>query len=116
MGDYFNRGASAGGHDEGYFNRPDVTGPAGVGSATGGPGGVAEDDLDQGPDNTVIERDKDNPNIVRAVPAPNSPSAGQTSPGEITGTYPAIVEGSDSETTGTSWGLPPEEEADEGET
>lgn len=44
MGSYFNRGASAGGHDEGDFNRKDITGPSGVGSgARGGPGPVADE-------------------------------------------------------------------------
>ncbi len=106
MGGYFNRGASAGGHDEGYFDREDVTGPAGVGSETGGPGGVARDD---------IEFDAENPNIVRAVPkvrdARLDETAGVTTEQRIQDTYPDIIEGSDSERTGTSWGLPPDETA-----
>lgn len=101
MSGYFDRGASAGGSDEGYFNREDITGPAGVGSATGGPGGVVDDDL---------EVDPNNPNIVRATPhtrgARLDETAGTTSPARIEGTYPAIIEGSDSERTGTSWGIP----------
>lgn len=105
MSGYFDRGATAGGSDEGYFNREDITGPAGVGSATGGPGGVADDDL---------EVDPDNPNIVRAIPrareARLDETAGTTSTQRIEGTYPDIIEGSDSERTGTSWGLPAIEE------
>src|SRR5437870_13288088 len=75
MSGYFSRGASAGGQDEGYFNREDVTGPAGVGSATGGPGGVADENLgkelleQQGVvEKEGLEHDPKNPYIVRAVP------------------------------------------------
>ena len=104
MSGYFDRGAAAGGREEGYFDRESVTGPAGVGSATGGPGGgVNKDD---------IEFDEQNPNIARAVPdetraARTDETAGVTSPERATGqsgTYPDIVEGSDSPRTGTSWG------------
>ncbi len=108
MGGYFDRGASAGGHDDGYFSRPDVTGPEGVGSATGGPGGVVREDL---------EVDPEHPNMVRATPHERSDrvdvdeTGGSTSTQRVEGTYPAIIEGSDSERTGTSWGLPPVERA-----
>ncbi len=155
MGGYFNRGASAGGHDEGYHNRPDITGPAGVGSNTGGPGGVARDDYVDEPEKNVdsaishdegyysrehtpdasasepdtsdtprtdVEVDPNNPNIVRATPRENEPrldeTAGVTSQARIggdyydaEGTYPDIIEGSDSVRTGTSWGLPAIEDA-----
>lgn len=100
---YFDRGASAGGSDEGYFDREDITGPSGVGSATGGPGGVADRDL---------EVDQDNPNIVRAVPERDvrlDETAGVTSTQRedaYEGSYPDVVEGSDSAATGTSWGQP----------
>jgi hypothetical protein len=33
-------------------------------------------------------------------------TAGTTSPDRVEGSYPDIIEGSDSERTGTSWGLP----------
>jgi|GEM_PF-5737089 len=102
MGGYFDRGASAGGHDDGYFERENVTGASGLGSATGGPGGVAND--------SDIELDVENPNIARAV-SPNPAVAGDETGGVTTqerrtGSYPDIVEGSDSERTGTSWGVP----------
>src|SRR3712207_2262833 len=98
MSGYFSRGASAGGNDEGYFNREDVTGDAGVGSATGGPGGVADADY---------ERDENNPNIVRAIS--NEPearldeTAGTNTAERIEGTYPDYIEGSDSPRTGSSF-------------
>lgn len=104
MGGYFDRGASASGQDEGYFNRDDVTDPEGVGSATGGPGGVAKDD---------IEFDSENPNIARAVrhATPGGDETVGNTTGERRGTYPDVIEGSDSERTGTSWGLSGVEEA-----
>src|SRR5438477_10230602 len=91
MSGYFSRGASAGGQDEGYFNREDITGPAGVGSATGGPGGVADENLgkelleQQGVvEKEGLEHDPKNPYIVRAVPQESSErsdeTAGTTSP------------------------------------
>src|SRR5437763_11528133 len=100
MSGYFDRGASAGGHDHGYFNRDDITGPEGVGvGATGGPGPVADENL---------EVDPENPNIVRAIPREDKArideTAGTGSPARVEGSYPDIVEGSDSERTGTSWG------------
>lgn len=100
---YFDRGASAGGEDEGYFNRSDITGPAGVGSATGGPGGVADNDL---------QVDPDNPNIVRATrsqPERLDETAGTTTTARedaYEDRHPGIIEGSDSERTGTSDGRP----------
>ncbi len=113
MSGYFDRGASAGGQDEGYFNRQDVTGPDGVGSATGGPGGVAHENLGVTHDNLVV--DDENPNIVRAVPPQQDPAldetAGVTSSERVGGTYPYIIEGSDSLQTGTSWGVPAYEDA-----
>ncbi|HET6314362.1 MAG TPA: hypothetical protein VFH60_11020 [Chloroflexia bacterium] len=66
------------------------------------PGGALHDNL---------EVDAENPNIVRAIPATQragDETAGNTSPGtraEDDG-YGDIIEGSDSERTGTSWGLP----------
>ncbi|MFL5733361.1 MAG: hypothetical protein ACJ78Q_09175 [Chloroflexia bacterium] len=108
MSGYYDRGASAGGHDHGYFNREDVTGSSGVGvGATGGPGPIANENL---------EVDPQNPNIVRATtptgePAPDE-TAGTNSPARVGGSYPDIVEGSDSERTGTSWGLSGVEDAD----
>ena len=68
----------------------------------GGPGGLAHDNL---------EVDPENPNIVRAIPSAREntdETAGNTSPDtrdEDDG-YGEIIEGSDSERTGTSWGLP----------
>ena len=109
MGGYFDRGASTGGNDEGYFNREDVTGDAGVGSAFGGPADVAHENL---------QVDPDNPNIVRAIPTlrqqATDETAGNTSPStradeDVAGL--GIIEGSDSERTGTSWGLPGREDA-----
>jgi hypothetical protein len=60
-----------------------------------------------------IELDQDNPNIARAVPearaqATTDETAGVT---RVEGTFPHIIEGSDSERTGTSWGLPAVENA-----
>jgi len=102
MSGYFDRGASVGGHDHGYFNQDDITGPSGVGvGATGGPGAIANENL---------EVDAENPNVVRAMPQRNETrideTAGTNSPVRVEGSYPAIVEGSDSERNGTSWGLP----------
>jgi hypothetical protein len=44
MSGYFDRGGTTGGQDEGYFNQDNVTGPEGVGTALGGPGGAAHAD------------------------------------------------------------------------
>lgn len=60
-----------------------------------------------------IEFEHDNPNIARAIPSadagidhpaitPDKDVAGD----EYTGTYPDVVVGSDSASTGTTWGLP----------
>ncbi len=103
MSGYFDRGASTGGQDEGYFDRPNITGPSGVGSDLGGPGGVANENL---------EVDSENPNIVRAIPSGQTATdetAGSTSPATRDDAYGDIIEGSDSERTGTSWGLPGQE-------
>jgi hypothetical protein len=57
-----------------------------------------------------IEFTLENPNVARAVPHTDEPSGeakGASTQGA--GTYPDIVEGSDSERTGTSWGLPASE-------
>lgn len=64
------------------------------------PQGITKDD---------IEFDSENPNIARATPR----AAEQSRSG---GTYPDIVEGSDSERTGTSWGVPGVEESETVET
>ncbi|HEX8231338.1 MAG TPA: hypothetical protein VF826_18820 [Chloroflexia bacterium] len=56
-----------------------------------------------------LEVDSQNPNIVRAIPAEQratDETAGDTSPTTRDGEYGDIIEGSDSERTGTSWGLP----------
>lgn len=50
-----------------------------------------------------IEFTVENPNVARAVA---HPSETEGVPAQGAGTYPDIVEGSDSERTGTSWGLP----------
>src|SRR3954451_3540274 len=120
MSGYFDRGASAGGHDQGYFDREDVTGPSGVGSATGGPGGVADvngrtaEQDSVSPEDIVL--DEQNPNIARAVPVKDGvkldETAGTGSPIRTDEPYQQIIEGSDSERTGTSWGLPGIEEDD----
>jgi hypothetical protein len=122
MSAYFDRGASAGGHDEGFFNRRDVTGPDGVGSATGGAGGVSNEnpseDLlrQQGvAEKDDIEHDPQNPYIARAVPRQSETELGETSgvtsPARSDEGDLGIIEGSDSERTGTSWGLPAIDEA-----
>ena len=59
--------------------------------------------------------DPENPNIVRAIPREDESrldeTAGTNSPARVKGSYPDIVEGSDSERTGTSWGRLGVEEA-----
>lgn len=110
MSGYFERGAGVGGHDHGYFNRDDISGGAGAGvRAAGGRGSIANENL---------EVDPENPNSVRAIPKTEEgridETAGTNSPDRVEGTYPAIVEGSDSERTGTSWGLPGVENASTG--
>ncbi len=98
MGGYFNRGGATGGHDDGYFERENVTGASGLSSAMGGPGGVSSD-----PD---IELDSENPNIARAI-SPDRAVTGDETGGVTTQERrdPDIVEGSDSERTGTSSGV-----------
>jgi hypothetical protein len=123
MSGYFDRGATAGGHDHGVFNREDVTGPEGVGTGvTGGPGAVANENFDvaghqpsaeganrldslaHGP----YEQAADNPNIVSPAPAGGKldETAGTSSPVRADEPYEEIIEGSDSERTGTSRSLP----------
>ena len=56
-----------------------------------------------------LEVDSRNPNIVRAIPpsqGATDETAGNTSPTTRDDEYGDIIEGSDSERTGTSWGLP----------
>jgi hypothetical protein len=83
----------------------------GSGSDLSGPSGAVHDNL---------EVDAENPNIVRAIPAARratDETAGNTSPdtrAEDDG-YGDIIEGSDSERTGTSWGLPGREPSPTGE-
>ena len=67
-----------------------------------------------------IEFEKENPNIARAVPSDNASRIRQAvtpdvdpAGDEYTGTYPDVVIGSDSATTGTSWGLPQVEGGEE---
>jgi hypothetical protein len=67
-----------------------------------GQGGLAHDNL---------EVDPENPNIVRAIPSARGAedeTAGNTAPStrDDQDGYGDIIEGSDSERTGTSWGLP----------
>lgn len=97
MGDNSDRGASIGRDTE-------------VGSSYIRPGVVLDENLEVNPDN---------PNIVRAIPREELRStdetAGNTSPStradeDVAGL--GIIEGSDSERTGTSWGLPGRENAD----
>ena len=123
MGGYFNRGASTGGHDDGYFNRDNVTGPEGIGSATGGVGGVGRDDVGYGGQSNEVYADPDNPNVVRAAPQWDNDertnldeTAGNTSPERIEADEPGIIEGSDSMRTGNSWGKPGNEDASTVET
>ncbi|HEX8219126.1 MAG TPA: hypothetical protein VF914_07925 [Chloroflexia bacterium] len=85
----------------GYANRSGGSGP-------GGPGDTLNDNL---------EVDAENPNIVRAVPSARGGSdetAGNTSPSTRSDDdgYGDIIEGSDSERTGTSWGLPGRESSE----
>ena len=60
-----------------------------------------------------IELDQDNPNIARAVPEASAQASTDETAGvtRVEGTFPHIIEGSDSERTGTSWGLPAVENA-----
>ena len=68
-------------------------------TSTDGPPGIAKDD---------IVFDKSNPNIAHAVPVGEGlimSERGDAVQRRSTNTYPDIVEGSDSERTGTSWGV-----------
>jgi hypothetical protein len=59
-----------------------------------------------------LEVDAENPNIVRAVPPmQDATGTGRNAPSD-TGNEYGIIEGSDSERTGTSWGLPAIEAAE----
>lgn len=123
MGSYFNRGASAGGHDEGDFNRKDITGPSGVGSgARGGPGPVADENkgLDEyDPVEGIAKRDEtieepaatlnhreDSGSGNLSEPEKRGvvldETAGSDSPVRADESYGSIIEGSDSPRTGTS--------------
>lgn len=70
-----------------------------------------------------IELDASNPNLARAMPRGEGRTLSErmeAAAPRSTGTYPDIVEGSDSERTGTSWGVDGVEEGagvetDEGE-
>ncbi len=76
------------------------------GEADGAAGRVLDENL---------EVDAQNPNIVRAVPpaqGATDETAGNTSPSTLDGEYGGIIEGSDSERTGTSWGLPGREDSE----
>ena len=71
------------------------------------PPGIAKDD---------IIYDEENPNRARAVPPGEGDTVLERSRVDIdisSGTYPDIVEGSDSESTGTSWDIPATEETDQ---
>jgi hypothetical protein len=122
MSGYYDRGAAAGGHDQGYFNREDVTGPEGVGvGATGGPGAVANENLDANEQGASAEGANrldslahgpyeqvgGNPNVVTpAGPVRLDETAGTSSAVRADESYQEIIEGSDSERTGTSRSLP----------
>ena len=96
MGGNFDRGETAGGSADSYFDRQDMRGPEGV---------VPRDD---------VEFSAENPNIAKAVvPATNKTTdetAGVTT--QADNTLPDVIEGSDSERTGTSWGLPGRDDGD----
>jgi hypothetical protein len=75
-----------------------------------GPSGITKDD---------IEFDEGNPNLARAIPRGEGHTLsekGEAAGLHSSGTYPDIVEGSDSERTGTSWGVPGAEDAPVAET
>lgn len=97
-GGYFDRGSTAGGDNEGYFDR-NQTGSTDSVNTSEGPPGVSKDD---------ITYDPANPNIAKAEASTPQldETAGTTTTPRIKGSYPGIVEGSDSERTGTSWGVP----------
>lgn len=115
MSGCFESGASAGGQDEGYFNRPDVAGPGGVADENKG---VDADRQTQSHASGMegIELDEQNPNIAGAVPVKDGIKIDETAGTESllrTGEpYMDIIEGSDSERTGTSSGRPGVEQGD----
>lgn len=123
MSGYYDRGAAAGGHDHGYFDRKDVTGPEGVGTGvTGGPGAVANENLEADEERVSAEGANrldalahgpyqqvgDNPNVVtpgkRDVKLDET--AGTSSTVRADESYQDIIEGSDSERPGTSRSIP----------
>lgn len=63
-----------------------------------GPPGISKDD---------IEYEASNPNLARAIPRGEGRTLAERMDAvpQSRGTYPDIVEGSDSERTGTSWGV-----------
>jgi hypothetical protein len=78
--------------------------------STDGPPGVTKDD---------IEFDESNPNVARAIPKGEGRTLSEKIEAAVphsSGTYPDIVEGSDSERTGTSWGVQGVEDAEVVET
>ncbi|MDQ5824111.1 MAG: hypothetical protein M3441_07855 [Chloroflexota bacterium] len=98
------RGTSTGERDAGVVNEGDIIEPSSSGNDSSAPAHAGLDNL---------EVDARNPNIVRAVPSAQSATdgtAGNTSPGTRDDEYGNIIEGSDSERTGTSWGLPGRED------
>jgi hypothetical protein len=74
------------------------------------PAGITKDD---------IEFDEGNPNLARAIPRGEGRTLSEKRVAVVphsSGTYPDIVEGSDSERAGTSWGVPGVEDAAVAET
>ena len=75
-----------------------------------GPSGITKDD---------IEFDEGNLNLARAIPRGEGHTLSEKREAAMphsSGTYPDIVEGSDSERTGTSWGVQGVEDAAVAET
>ncbi len=98
------RGASTRERDAGVVNDSDIVQPSSSGDDLSAPARAGLDGL---------EVDAHNPNIVRAVQSAQSATdetAGNTSPSTRDDEYGDIIEGSDSERTGTSWGLPGRED------
>lgn len=98
------RGANTSEQDAGVVNDSDLIQPSSTGNDLNAPARAGLDGL---------EVDTQNPNIVRAVASAQSPSgvmAGDTSTSAREDEYGDIIEGSDSERTGTSWGLPGRED------
>ncbi|MDQ3703794.1 MAG: hypothetical protein M3437_00965 [Chloroflexota bacterium] len=98
------RGTNTSEQDVGVVNDSDMIEPSRTGNELSTPARASLDGL---------EVDAQNPNIVRAVPSAQSATdemAGSTSPSTRDDEYGDIIEGSDSERTGTSWGLPGRED------